>query len=105
VRNLTYEVRRYFQKAPGEGGVIVSKIEPGSKAAVSGIKPYEIITHVNDQPVGNVKDFEKLIAGQGELRLSVKRMTKGRVVKIKMGAATQPASGPTTQPAATTMPQ
>jgi S1-C subfamily serine protease len=100
VRNLTYEVRRYFQKAPGEGGVIVSKIEPGSKAAVSGIKPYEIITHVNDQPVGNVKDFEKLIAGQGELRLSVKRMTKGRVVKIRMGAATQPASGPATQPAA-----
>jgi hypothetical protein len=100
VRNLTYEVRRYFQKAPGEGGVIVSKVEPGSKAAVSGIKPYEIITHVNDQAVGNVKDFEKLIAGQGELRLSVKRMTKGRVVKIMMGTATKPAPASITKPAA-----
>ncbi len=110
VRDLTYEVRRYFQKAADEGGVIVSKVEPGSKAAVSGVKPYEIITHVNDRPVGGVKDFEKLIAGQDELRLSVKRMTKGRVVKIKMATTTpttaasrltsRPTTTPTTRPAA-----
>jgi hypothetical protein len=96
VRDLTYEVRRYFQKAADEGGVIVSKVEPGSKAAVSGLKPYEIITHVNDKAVGGVKDFEKLIAGQDELRLSVKRMTKGRVVKIKTTAA-KPETPATTQ--------
>lgn len=103
VRDLTYEVRRYFQRTPDEGGVIVSKVEPGSKAAVSGVKPYEIVTHVNDQAVRDVKGFEQLIAGQNELRLKIKRMTKGRVVKIKMAAATKPApaSGPaTTEPAA-----
>ena len=84
VRDLTYEVRRYFQKQSDDPGVIVSKIEPGGKASVSGIKPYEIITQINDQPVKTVKDFETLIQGQKELRFSVKRMTKGRVVKIKM---------------------
>jgi len=86
VRGLTYEVRRYFQKKLDDPGVIVSKLEPGSKASVAGIKPYEIITHVNDQPVANVKDFEKLVQGQKELRLSVKRMTRGRLVPIKMAA-------------------
>ena len=93
VRNLTYEVQRYFQKTLEDPGVIVSKIEPGSKASVAGMKPYEIITHVNDKPVMTVRDFEKLIGENGELRLSVKRMTKGRVVKIdtKSPAATQPA--------------
>jgi len=93
VRDLTYEVRRYFQRKPEEPGVIVSKIEPGSKAAVAGIKPYEIITHVNDKPILNVKDFEGAVAGQEELRLSVKRMMRGRVVKINM-AAPAPAPAP-----------
>ncbi len=90
VRNLTYEVRRYFQKKDDDLGVIVSKIEPGGKAAVAGLVPYEIITHVNDNPVANVKDFEKLIADQKQLRLSVSRKAQGRIVKIDM---TTPAGG------------
>ena len=95
VRDMTYEVRRYFQKKDDESGVIVSKVEPGGKASVAGIKPYEIITHVNEKPVMNVKDFEAAVAGQDVLRLSVKRMTRGRVVKIVMnGSAPAPASSP-----------
>ncbi len=39
VRDLTYEVRRYFQIDAGEPGVILSRIEPGSKAAVAGLRP------------------------------------------------------------------
>ena len=92
VRDITYELRRYLQKKDDEPGVVISKVEPGSKASVAGIKPCETITHVNDKPVMNVKDFETATTGQDELRLSVKRMTRGRVVKIKMtGAATAPA--------------
>lgn len=87
VRNLTYEVRRYFRLMPDDPGVIVSKIEPGSKASVGGIKPYEIITHINDAPVADVEVFEKMIQSGGELKLSVKRMTKGRIVNLKMDAA------------------
>ena len=84
VKDLTYELRRYFRRPEGEPGVIVATIEPGSKASVAGMKPYEIITHVNDEPVLNVKDFEKRTADGGELRLSVKRWTRGRVVKISV---------------------
>jgi len=87
VRDLTYEVRRYFQKDANDPGVIVSKIEAGRKAAVAGIRPYEIITHINDAPVATVRDFERLISGGDELRMSVKRMTQGRVVRIKRSAA------------------
>jgi hypothetical protein len=99
VRDLTYEVRRYFQKAPGDPGVIISKIEPGSKASVAGFKPYEMITHVNDKPILNVGDFEKAIPKEGEIRLSVKRMNQGRVVKINMSAPTPaPAEAPARRP-------
>jgi serine protease Do len=85
VRDLTYDVRRYLQRAPDESGVVVSKIETGSKASVAGVKPYELITHINDQPVNNVKDFEKLSSGSGELKLSIKRMNRGRMATIKAG--------------------
>ncbi len=92
VRNLTYELRRYFQKKPDDPGVIISKIKPGSKASVSGLKPYEIITHVKigqvAEPVKNVDDFKRLIKGRTELQLSVKRMARGRIVKIKLPEST-----------------
>jgi S1-C subfamily serine protease len=100
VRDLTYEVRRYFQKTPDEPGTIVSKVEPGSKASVSGIKPYEIITHVNDKPVKNVKDFEAATQAQDELRLAVKRMNRGRVVKIVMTGAAPAKEAAPEKPAA-----
>lgn len=97
VRNLTYEVRRYFQKPADDPGVIVAKIERGSKAAVAGLRPFEIVTHVNGEPVQNVGDFEQRAATAGtELRLTVKRMTRGRIVKIDM---TAPAAEPASQPA------
>jgi len=83
VRNLTYEVRRYTQRPEPEPGVVVSRLEPGGKASVAGIKPYEIITHINDQPVADVAAFQRLAAQQGELRLSIKRMAKGRIVTLK----------------------
>jgi len=86
VRDLTYEVRRFFHKQDDDPGVIVSKIEPGSKGAVAGLKPYEIITKVNDTPVANVAEFQRLLAGQSELRLSVTRMTRERLVRIKLAA-------------------
>lgn len=83
VRGMTYEVRRYFQKKPKDPGVIVSRIEPGSKASVAGIKPYELIISVNGADVMDVEEFEKLIGQPGDLRLFVKRMHKGRIVKIR----------------------
>ena len=84
VRDMTFEVRRYFQLTEEDAGVIVSKLEPGEKAAVAGLKPYEIIIAVNDQPVTSVDQFETLITDQTALRFSVKRRDKGRVVKITM---------------------
>jgi serine protease Do len=94
VRDMTYEVRRYFQLEPTDPGVIISKIEMGSKASTAGLKPFELITHVNDQPVNTAADFDTLTKGQKELRLSMKRLAKGRQVKVKLADAT---SKPTTK--------
>lgn len=92
VRDITFEVRRYFQLKSDDPGVIISKVEKGEKAAIAGIKPFEIITSVNDQPINSAAEFEKAIAAGGELRFSVKRKNVGRIVKIRL----DPAGGETT---------
>jgi hypothetical protein len=86
VRDLTYEVRRHFQVRPDEPGVIISKVERGTRAAVAGLKPYETIRSINDRPIASVKDLEDAVRAGGELRIDVKRMTKGRTVKIRLDA-------------------
>jgi hypothetical protein len=40
---------------------------------------------VNDQPVKTVADFEKLASAGGELRLSIRRMSQGRIVTLRPG--------------------
>ena len=77
---------------PDDPGVIVSKVEPGSKSSIAGIKPYEIITHVNDEPIGNAGQFERLVNESNVLRLSVKRMTVQRQVRLRVEENPQPDS-------------
>jgi hypothetical protein len=82
VRELTYEVRRYFQLDATEPGVIVATLEPGSKASVAGLRPFEIILSVDGEPVHDVAAFAEAIAPPGRHRLSVRRMTEGRIVMV-----------------------
>lgn len=89
IRNLTYEVRRYFQLNPEDASVIVSKVEKGSRAAIAGIRSYELILSVDDQPIHDVTELEKAIADGGEFRLNVKRMATSRVVTLKVGAESE----------------
>ncbi|MHC4871079.1 MAG: PDZ domain-containing protein [Planctomycetota bacterium] len=85
VRDITYEVRRYFQLKETSPGVIVSRSDSGQPAAVAGLKKYEIITHIDGKPVKDISDFEKHINGKKELKLNVTRMVKQRVIKLKLG--------------------
>jgi hypothetical protein len=82
VRDLTYEVRRYFQIEEGAPGVIISKVEPGEKAAIAGLRPFELILSINDAPVRTSEEFRSAVAAAGPLRLFVKRMTDGRTVTL-----------------------
>lgn len=84
VRDLTFEVRRHYQKKQDDPGVIVSKIKPGSRASVAGIKPFELITRLNGRRVDSAEEFGKLIRKADEVRLSVERMGRSRQVRIEL---------------------
>ena len=83
-RDLTYEVRHYFRRAPADPGVIISRVEPGRHAAVAGIKPYEIITKVGDIPVSTAAELAAALDGRQELQLTIRRMNRERIVRIDL---------------------
>lgn len=84
VRNLTFEVRRFYRKTPMDQGIIISDVQPGTKAAVAKVMPFEIITSVNDKAVYNVEDFKSAIEGQSSLKITIERMMDSRIVNIDM---------------------
>jgi S1-C subfamily serine protease len=84
VRDMTYEVRRYFKKDEKDPGVIISEIEPGSKSAVAGLKPYEIITHIDGIEILTAAQFEDSLRKKGEIKLSVQRLAESRIVQLTL---------------------
>ncbi len=82
--NTTFEVARTLRRKADDPGVVVSRVEPGSPAAVAGIKPFELITHVDDQPVADTESFQKQTTDKDEFRLTVRRMNRERIVPLKL---------------------
>lgn len=84
---ITYEVARYFSK-PETGGVIVSRVEEGSKGSVAGLHHYLLVTHVDGSPVRGLEEFrakvEPFESGQAKsVELTVEGFGKTRLVKIE----------------------
>lgn len=93
VKNLTYEVRRYFQMDLAAPGVVIAEIKPGSKASVAGLKPCEIITAVNASPVADVDEFAGAVAEGGEVTFIVQRMFESRMVQVYLEPAEEAGEG------------
>ncbi len=58
--DLTPELRRHFG-APEDAGVMVARVREGSPAAAAGIAVGDIITRVDDQPVGSSFDLARAV--------------------------------------------
>ena len=82
--DLTFEVRGFFKLEDDAPGVVVSKVKPGDPAAVAGLRPLEIVTHVDDKPVADVKALREAVNGKTEFNLSVRRLAATRIVRVKM---------------------
>lgn len=97
LRELTFETRRYYQIPEDRAALIVSRVTPGGRAAVAGIKPYELITEINGTPVTTASAFAAAVNSGAGIRLQVRRMHQSRVVNIEIqpaSAASTPAGAP-----------
>ena len=83
VKNITYEVRRYYQLTDDDIGVLTSEVKQGGKAHVAGLRRYVIITHIDNRPMRSIVDVEEAVARGGELSVRFKRITDGKVINIK----------------------
>ena len=84
VADLTFEVRRFFKFADDAPGVVIAKVKPGSPAQVAGLRPCELVTDVNGEPVKGARDFAAKVKGVRDLTLSVRRLAETRVVRIRV---------------------
>ncbi|MBI5779785.1 MAG: hypothetical protein HZA49_10100 [Planctomycetes bacterium] len=94
VKDLTYEVKHHLRLAPDYKAVIISKVEEGSKAAIGKLRSFELLTKINEQPIGSSVDeykklMEKLIKEekQTKLRFTIERKGKSRFVDIELEKA------------------
>ena len=95
VADATFEVREYFKLEEGETGVVVTKCKHGSPAAIAGLRPYELVTKVDGEPVADARSFLETVKGRDSFTLTVRRLTATRVVRIsRKAAAPAEAGGP-----------
>jgi serine protease Do len=90
VKDLTLEVRTHYRLKADAPGVVVAKVERGSKAAVSKVVPFEILVSINGAMVRNVAEVKAAVeeaakaAGEKVLELKLERLGKSRLVRIRM---------------------
>ncbi|MCK4851387.1 MAG: PDZ domain-containing protein, partial [Phycisphaerae bacterium] len=89
VRDLTYEVRQALKMSPDAPGVVVSKIEEGTPAAVAKISEGELITRIDSDEIASVDDFEAKITAAREaeldtVKVEILRLGKTRVADLSL---------------------
>jgi membrane-associated protease RseP (regulator of RpoE activity) len=76
-------------------GVLVRLVAPGSLADMAGIKPGDIITALNNDPVTSTRQFMLLVASQGNTSYSLSILHDGTPRTVMIGAGgTSVAAGP-----------
>ena len=89
VRDLTYEVRHALKILHDAPGVVVSKVEEGTPAAVARIGEGELITRINSAEVVSVEDFEEKISTARQnnadtVKVEIVRLGKTRVADLSL---------------------
>ena len=93
VADATFEVREYYKLGADEGGVVVTKCKNGSPAAIAGLRPFELVTKVDDAPVSDVRSFLDAVKDKESLTLTARRLTTTRVVRIALKGGAADADG------------
>ena len=66
VRDLTPDLARRLGLSKADRGVAITRIEPGSTAADSGLREGDLLVEMNRQAVKSVKDFNRLASRMGK---------------------------------------
>ena len=82
VKELTYEVRHFQKMEAGQSGVLVARVESGSRADIAKLPPLSVITRVNDVPVKDLAHFKSLLASPGGLTLTTTLFGQTKLIEL-----------------------
>jgi serine protease Do len=69
VENITAQTARQLGLPATASGVVVTNVDPASKAADSGLRRGDVIQEVNHKPVRNTADFESAMRNANDATL------------------------------------
>ncbi len=87
VDSLSPEMANQLGYPPSEGGVVITKVKPGSPAATAGIRPGFLIQAVNHKKISNLDDFNQAISdanNQKRILLLIRQGNVARYYTFKM---------------------
>lgn len=86
VETLTPELSKKLGYSQSEEGVVITKIKPGSPAALAGMRPGFLILAINHKKVASVEDFQKALEETKNNRILIlaKQGTSTRFFSIKI---------------------
>ena len=82
VDNLTPEKAREYRLPTGTTGVVITDVDPGSDAAIAGLRPGVVILEVSRQPVASVNEFNAALAKLGGKKSVFLRVRDGSGVSV-----------------------
>ena len=82
VENLTTELARQLGYSSSEEGVVITKVKPGSPAAIAGLRPGCLIQAVNHKKVLSTNDYEDAIAENGQNKRILLLVKYGKVTRF-----------------------
>jgi hypothetical protein len=82
VKELTYEVRHYQKLEGGQAGVLVARVESGSRADIAKLAPLSVITRVNDVPVKDLAHFTGLLSAARSLTLTTTLFGQTKLIEL-----------------------
>jgi len=82
VKELTYEVRHFQKLDPGVSGVVVAKVESGSKAEVAKLPSLSIVCRVNSVSVRDLAHFKELLTSSKGLTLTAVSYGQTKLVEL-----------------------
>jgi serine protease Do len=86
VRELTPDLAKRFGLSEGEPGVVVVRVDPGSRAAAAGIRPGDSILQVNQKDIESIEDYNaavRKIKAKDRALLLVRRKGQDLFLTIK----------------------
>jgi serine protease Do len=87
IENLNADLRKQLGYAKGEEGIVITKVKPGSPAALAGLRPGFLILAVNHKKVSSIEEFDEVACtpdSKNRILLLIKHGSVTRFYSIKM---------------------